>query len=536
MSRKRQVRQKLNFGASDGQDISGTGAEMELGKHCICMPHNTNQDGLYNSSKHGHCKSTRDQRDSEEPNPSPVTTRETSRILHCPDSIRRTRKHQPDHARFIQTKRYCSEKIRERLHSSATPQVLLGRRATFININPFSPDTQLIHTLTAQKNRKRVHNQDLNNDSSDPEFEETLIPPVKRKTFVGAHNSRYASEFYELEKIGSGKFGAVFKCVNRLDGCIYAVKRSTRPLAGSVDEQNALREVYAHAVLGQHPHVVRYYSAWSEDEHMLIQNEYCNGGTLLDLIMDHQKKLKHLSEVRLKDLLLQVSRGLKFFHLASLAHMDIKPSNIFISRRTVVDDTHKQQIDADVVYKIGGLGRVCHVSNPKVEKGDSRFLSNEVLQEDYRNLPQADVFALALTVISASGVGAFPKNGEKWHKIRQGQLTHMTQVLSGEFVQLLKLMIHPDPVCRPTSSALTKHPVLISASKLNTDTLRKQLHAQKFRNTLLLKELIEVQSVTSATEKSISFNTMTCTTKNRCNTMSRLVGRKMNRSLSLTMF
>lgn len=41
--------------------------------------------------------------------------------------------------------------------------------------------------------------------------------------------------------------------------------------------RNALNEVYAHAVLGKHKHVVRYFSAWAENDHMFIQNEFCNG-------------------------------------------------------------------------------------------------------------------------------------------------------------------------------------------------------------------------------------------------------------------
>ena len=42
-----------------------------------------------------------------------------------------------------------------------------------------------------------------------------------------------------------------------------------------------MNEVYAHAVVGKHPHVVRYYSAWAENDHMYIQDEYCNGMCIL---------------------------------------------------------------------------------------------------------------------------------------------------------------------------------------------------------------------------------------------------------------
>lgn len=61
---------------------------------------------------------------------------------------------------------------------------------------------------------------------------------------------------------------------------------------------------------------------------MLIQSEYCDGGNLERLVMENQRTLKFLSEAQLKDLLLQVSRGLKYIHSASLAHMDIKPSKL----------------------------------------------------------------------------------------------------------------------------------------------------------------------------------------------------------------
>lgn len=59
---------------------------------------------------------------------------------------------------------------------------------------------------------------------------------AKRIALQDTNISRYDREFVELELIGSGEFGLVYRCLNRLDGCIYAVKKSIKPVAGSAYE------------------------------------------------------------------------------------------------------------------------------------------------------------------------------------------------------------------------------------------------------------------------------------------------------------
>lgn len=304
--------------------------------------------------------------------------------------------------------------------------------------------------------------------------------------------SRYHEEFHEVCKLGSGEFGDVFKCINRLDGCTYAIKRSKKAIAGSALEISAWKEVCAHAVLVKHNHIVQYYSAWAEADRMLIQNEYCNGGSLAEFL-DQVKQQNTtsdpgssalMSETDLKTLLLHVGKGLAYMHSLNLAHLDIKPGNIFICRApqpvrrtqttTVVSKTitsessgsssaasvvineesgiESEEFDDDldseydlnaarhaaatsnstlfneiITYKIGDLGHVTSTLDPHVEEGDCRYLPNEILQEQYDQLSKADIFALALTIFVCGSLQELPKNGDEWHWIRQGNLKDLPQ-------------------------------------------------------------------------------------------------------------
>ncbi|XP_028157981.1 wee1-like protein kinase [Ostrinia furnacalis] len=206
------------------------------------------------------------------------------------------------------------------------------------NINPFTPDGQALNK------KKRAL-------SKTPTWDATPEQPAKR--LRESNISRYNVEFIELGVIGRGQFGRVTKCVNKLDGCVYALKRSLRPVAGSAAERAALTEVYAHAALEKHPHVVRYYSAWAEDDHMIIQNEYCDGGSL-------QQKMEAgpLAESELLLLLAHIADGLAYIHSRALVHMDVKPGNIFLCSADVApadsdDGYDDDEPRPDHLYKIG---------------------------------------------------------------------------------------------------------------------------------------------------------------------------------------
>ncbi|EHH17748.1 hypothetical protein EGK_14211 [Macaca mulatta] len=426
-------------------------------------------------------------------------------------------------------------------HLKLTPAPLKDEMTSLalVNINPFTPESY--RKLFLQSGGKRKMRGDL--EEAGPEEGKGGGLPAKRCVLRETNMaSRYEKEFLEVEKIGVGEFGTVYKCIKRLDGCVYAIKRSMKTFAELSNENLALHEVYAHAVLGHHPHVVRYYSSWAEDDHMIIQNEYCNGGSLQAAISENTKSGNHFEEPKLKDILLQISLGLKYIHNSGMVHLDIKPSNIFICHKMqsdspgVTEEVENEAdwfLSADVIYKIGDLGHATSINEPKVEEGDSRFLANEILQEDYRHLPKADIFALGLTIAVAAGAESLPTNGTAWHHIRKGNFPDVPQELSESFSSLLKNMIHPDAEQRPSAAALARNRVLRPCLG-KTEELQQQLNLEKFKTATLERELREAQQAQSPQGDIHHDDTGVSGTHTGPRSTKRLVGGKSARSSSFT--
>ncbi|KAJ5104481.1 Protein kinase (Gcn2) [Penicillium alfredii] len=75
--------------------------------------------------------------------------------------------------------------------------------------------------------------------------------------------SRYHQDFDEAGRLGRGGFGQVVKARNKLDGRFYAVKKISQTSAAALND--TLSEIMLLSRLN-HPYVVRYYTAWLEEE------------------------------------------------------------------------------------------------------------------------------------------------------------------------------------------------------------------------------------------------------------------------------
>lgn len=187
--------------------------------------------------------------------------------------------------------------------------------------------------------------------------------------------------FNSQKLLGSGSYSTVYLGVNEDTQETVAIKViDRRSIADEYMYETLLSEIEILKNL-DHPNILKLHDVLNTVNNIYIITEYCNGGTLDELL----KKEKTIPEDRalliMKDLLCGYQEILKH----NIVHRDIKPANIFINEGK---------------YKIGDFGfakKVGNLSDPLMKSivGTPLYMSPECLENKYYS-SKNDVYSLGI--------------------------------------------------------------------------------------------------------------------------------------------
>eukprot|EP01025_Chloroclados_australasicus_P014964 TRINITY_DN17088_c1_g1_i1.p1 TRINITY_DN17088_c1_g1~~TRINITY_DN17088_c1_g1_i1.p1 ORF type:complete len:475 (-),score=45.05 TRINITY_DN17088_c1_g1_i1:1853-3193(-) len=255
--------------------------------------------------------------------------------------------------------------------------------------------------------------------------------------------------FQTLSCIASGRNCMVMKVRGLLDGLEYAVKEY-RPDRTYMTQ--FVREVQAMSLM-EHRNIVRFKFAWIEKDVSVykgyLQFELCYSN--LDQVLKQEGSLK-TEEV--ENLMKQMAMALDCIHKLGIAHMDIKPDNIFI-RNTNRSDNENH----DREFVLGDFGQVSPVNGCglPIENGDSRYISAEVLNRSHDRLDLGDMFSLGMTLFHCATGVAPPQNGRDYQKIRESRSFVKSKLpgsMGSKVQQMICALVDPDRERRPTATEL----------------------------------------------------------------------------------
>uniref|UniRef100_A0A8B9GJ09 Interferon-induced, double-stranded RNA-activated protein kinase n=1 Tax=Amazona collaria TaxID=241587 RepID=A0A8B9GJ09_9PSIT len=258
-------------------------------------------------------------------------------------------------------------------------------------------------------------------------------------------NRRFLESFKNIEPIGEGGFGNVFKATAKLDERTYAVKR--------VQFTKNVREVKQLAGL-DHKNIVRYYSSWKGYDHvtspasrqksdkeilcLFIQMELCEQGPLENWIENNRQDRKYHEMAQMK--FLEILEGVEYIHSKGLIHRDLKPQNIFISGEDKI--------------KIGDFGLVTSVTceNLTENTGTKSYMAPEQSGDRYGK--EVDIYALGLIWFEILSAFSCHEKTKVWHKVRDGKLpdSFTNQFLTK--APIIKMMLSRDPSGRYSASQI----------------------------------------------------------------------------------
>ena len=187
--------------------------------------------------------------------------------------------------------------------------------------------------------------------------------PLPRSAVEGLEHEPKQSDFEFIEELGEGTFGTVYLASHKKTKAKYAIKSIDKSEPENLAEKkNFNREVEIMYKLN-HPNIVKLYEVKETPQYFYLVTEYCNGGSLSDLLEDYiDKNNSGFPEKIVQYLMKQIVEALKYLHAKRILHRDIKLDNILVHFENEEDRKNKNMLKAKV--KI-------------IDFGFARYLKNE---------------------------------------------------------------------------------------------------------------------------------------------------------------
>ncbi|NXP15495.1 E2AK2 kinase, partial [Thinocorus orbignyianus] len=290
-----------------------------------------------------------------------------------------------------------------------------------------------------KEEKKKVSHSDENSPGLDTITNET---DESRYTV----NESFLKNFKDIEPIGDGGFGNVFKATAKLDNRTYAVKRVRFT-------NKVMREVEGLASL-EHENIVRYFWSWEGFDHvtdpftrwksdekcrcLFIQMELCEKGPLDVWVEKNRCNPKYHKMTN--PIFSQILKGVKYIHSKGLIHRDLKPQNIFLS--------HEDKI------KIGDFGLVTSVAYETLtrNRGTQLYMAPEQTGDKYGE--RVDIYALGLIWFEILSAVSRHEKSKVWDDVREGKLPESFTNKFPTEASMIKRMLSKDPSGRYTASEI----------------------------------------------------------------------------------
>lgn len=250
---------------------------------------------------------------------------------------------------------------------------------------------------------------------------------------------------YDLKKnIGQGGYGSVFLVHSHRYKSDFAAKVMKRKATLAASEEAEIRTL----MRLDHPHIVKLYDYFEEGEYLYMILEFCQNGSLADLI----KKHKFMPMGWIICNCYKIAEALKACHDMGIAHRDIKAENILI-------DAYGRPKIADF-----GLGIDCCVGESILSTaGSLAYSPPEFFRTRGHDPFKSDVWALGILFYFVC-VGSLPWRGGNRHdiikEISTASILLDERELGHNMKSLLSRMLDSDPASRPTMKEVVEKYVI----------------------------------------------------------------------------